>query len=241
MLNKYRAWCVNTKEMKRVAKIDITPHVITCEIEVDSECRYGPLLITGKYPDAVLMQSTGLKDKNGVEIFEGDILRYGNDAISVTGEVITKLGEAILYGNNLCWNLYELNRDGGVKNTLIIGNIYEKPELRSNKMIAKKCNACSSVYLSGPITGLKEKDARAAFEKAEKLIEAEYERVVNPMRFESAYQSANLTYDEIMDIDIRLLKMCKTIYMLKNWEGSKGACLERLTALQLGMKIIYED
>lgn len=45
----------------------------------------------------------------------------------------------------------------------------------------------------------------------------------------------------MMDIDIRLLKMCKVIYMLKNWEGSKGACIERLTALQLGMKIIYED
>nr|DAV39313.1 MAG TPA: deoxyribosyltransferase [Caudoviricetes sp.] len=98
-----------------------------------------------------------------------------------------------------------------------------------------------SIYISGPITGLKEEDARAAFEKAEKLLETEYERVVNPMRFESAYQSTNLTYDEIMDIDIRLLKMCKAIYMLKNWEGSKGACMERLTALQLGMKIIYED
>ena len=99
----------------------------------------------------------------------------------------------------------------------------------------------NSIYISGPITGLKEEDARAAFGKAEKLLEAEYERIVNPMRFESAYQSANLTYDEMMDIDLRLLKMCKAIYMLKNWEGSKGACIERLTALQLGMKIIYED
>lgn len=108
-------------------------------------------------------------------------------------------------------------------------------------MIAKNCNKCISIYISGPITGLKEEDAKAAFDKAEKLLEVEYERVVNPMRFESAYQSANLTYDEMMDIDLRLLKMCKAIYMLKNWEGSKGACIERLTALQLGMKIIYED
>lgn len=100
---------------------------------------------------------------------------------------------------------------------------------------------CSSVYISGPITGLKEEDAKAAFDKAEKLLEAEYERVVNPMRFEAAYQSSNLTYDEMMNIDLRLLKMCNAIYMLKNWEGSKGACIERLMALQLGMKIIYKD
>lgn len=100
---------------------------------------------------------------------------------------------------------------------------------------------CNSIYISGPITGLKEEDAKAAFDKAEKLLEVEYERVVNPMRFEAAYQNAKLTYDEMMDIDLRLLKMCKAIYMLKNWEGSKGACIERLMALQLGMKIIYED
>lgn len=108
-------------------------------------------------------------------------------------------------------------------------------------MIAKNCNICGSIYISGPITGLKEEDAKAAFDKAEKLLEIEYERVVNPMRFEAAYQSAKLTYDEMMDIDLRLLKMCKAIYMLKNWEGSKGACIERLMELQLGMKIIYED
>lgn len=227
MQKKYRAWC----------KIDNTmTKPMTIERMVFQKC--SPIPLKSLCRDFVLMQSTGLKDKNGMEIFEGDILRYGKDAISVTGEVMIKKGEVILYGDTLCWNLYGLNKDGGEKNTLIIGNIYETPELRSNKMIANKCNG---IYISGPITGLKEEDARAAFEKAEKLLETEYERVVNPMRFESAYQSTNLTYDEIMDIDIRLLKMCKAIYMLKNWEGSKGACMERLTALQLGMKIIYED
>ena len=42
---------------------------------------------------------------------------------------------------------------------------------------------CNSIYISGPITGLKEEDARAAFDKAEKLLEVECERVVNPKRF----------------------------------------------------------
>jgi len=150
MLNKYRAWCVNTKEMKRVAKIDITPYVITCEIEVDSECRYGPLLITGKYPDAVLMQSTGLKDKNGVEIYEGDILlsaasenqedwkkwqvHYADGRFLVDYKQTPKdkRKRKNLEIEDLCednvW-LYGLE---------VIGNIYETPELRRNKNDSKE-------------------------------------------------------------------------------------------------------
>lgn len=74
--------------------------------------------------DEYLMQSTGLKDKNGVEVFDGDIMFYEQDCYQYTLVKYDKDKLAfVLYDG--CERLYhELWEPGEV-----IGNIYENPEL----------------------------------------------------------------------------------------------------------------
>jgi hypothetical protein len=67
-------------------------------------------------PFQEIMQYTGLKDKNGIEIYEGDILKW---PIGMPGVVRTR-------------NLFDgdMSFDGTeVRHAEVIGNIYENPEL----------------------------------------------------------------------------------------------------------------
>ena len=83
--------------------------------------------------DFILMQSTGLLDKNGKEIYEGDIVKYEAGCNTVTEEVVydknfagfgVKDADAVII-----FTFGELAEDIGLHSLEVIGNIYENPEL----------------------------------------------------------------------------------------------------------------
>lgn len=71
--------------------------------------------------DYILMQSTGLKDKNGVEIYEGDVVDYFYNALSV---IKFKSGCFCIVGDSQYDYFNEIV--GGIE---VVGSIHENPEL----------------------------------------------------------------------------------------------------------------
>lgn len=68
---KFRAWHKKRKAMVKVINIDFEYSTAELELEPSSLYRHTS---TCKLEDIVLMQSTGIYDMNGVEVFEGDIV-----------------------------------------------------------------------------------------------------------------------------------------------------------------------
>lgn len=123
MIPKFRAWYKEWKEMGIVG-----------EIRFDLDGSVSVVLFKGNYLDVsgprekiILMQSTGLRDKNGKEIFEGDIVKMAKDVYSdpTYYEVIRHRGGAYRLESNQhgceLWLRYT--------NCEVIGNVYENPEL----------------------------------------------------------------------------------------------------------------
>ena len=80
--------------------------------------------------DFILMQSTGLLDKNGKEIFEGDIVRFTltdgfNYVTNEDGVVTYRLGAFYVVNDLTEYLISDINTN----KVEVVGNIYENPGL----------------------------------------------------------------------------------------------------------------
>ena len=118
MIPRYRAWLKKDKEMIDVEEI----HFNNGELDFIGDA----ITWMCKKSDIVLMQSTGFKDKNGKEIFEGDIVDSEDGILSGVVEFRPDLG--MFVSTLIKYNNFE--RLCNVADSVhIIGDIYTNPEL----------------------------------------------------------------------------------------------------------------
>ncbi len=124
MIPRYRAWMKSLKWMCDVTNISFDSKFVDICQQGDTE-RYTEMSV--EFDEITLMQSTGLFDKNGKEIFEGDIVKMSKDVYSEPTyyEVVRhRSGAYRLESKQHGCELWLRHTDCEV-----VGNIYENKEL----------------------------------------------------------------------------------------------------------------
>lgn len=138
---RFRVW---DKEEKKF--VDYPVYFNLTNSEVVTELWYGyEIHIEEPLQDSnyIVQQSTGLKDKNGKEIFEGDVLEIlvAIDTETLNGEVVFEDGifgvKNVLYGWGFEFGLVPLIEIILAKKVIIVGNKFESKELLNDRNLGR--------------------------------------------------------------------------------------------------------
>ena len=128
---KFRAWDKKLKLLGNVSYIDFDSKNLMYFFDKDTE-------LYANFEDVEIMQSTGFKDKNGVEIFIGDIVNCGylftGSPFEEEDDYTEDIGVIKIVN---CGAVVKINGDfeclvdvlNNCEDFEIIGNIYENKEL----------------------------------------------------------------------------------------------------------------
>lgn len=134
---KFRAYIKSIQKIVNVTEIDFNNKMLTLNIatnKVYPETSYWWKETELAFSQVIIMQSTGLKDKNGKEIFEGDIVQYSDGEYSFTGVVENSVFGIYVESKYDNYNFEDFSDENTRKSDVtIIGNIYENKGLLENE------------------------------------------------------------------------------------------------------------
>ena len=131
MIHKFRAWHINKQIMCEVMRIDFEQGIITLDLETDDD-EYYWMETDWNFSDVEIMQYTGCRDKNGIEIYEGDVIKDKYDkiwlvqwyvgAFVITNKIPDSDGQTTTYSHFSNVSNHHFYFE-------VIGNMWNNPEL----------------------------------------------------------------------------------------------------------------
>lgn len=132
MIPRYRAW---DKIHKTMYEVDDIMSIDFGKSEISVKTLFFERTNYYKFDDIVLMQSTGMRDKNDREIFEGDVVTDGHTKGDIKNHptlgfyMVDDNGVERWFSDNASIEDFGEDVETAARILEILGNIYTNPEL----------------------------------------------------------------------------------------------------------------